>query len=88
MCPHCEYNITGDFSAAVTKWRSGEERSVCCTACDQRSELESVVMRPPGMFANGVLILCGVESIQLTDTARRSLKKVLGEHQIVFRRLA
>ena len=56
MCPQCGHNITADFSAAVTNWRSGNERSVCCSVCGQRSELETVVMRPPGMFANGVLI--------------------------------
>ena len=88
MCPRCKQNITSDFSTAVTKWRGGDQRSVFCTVCGHRSKLESVSLRPPGMFADGVLILCAVESIQMTEQAQHSVLERLGQHQMVFRRLA
>ncbi len=87
ICRHCHEVVTGGFSAAVTLWRAGGERTFRCPRCDVLQPLEHALLEPPGAFASWGLVIGGAVDSQLAEAAQLEIDDRLGAMRVVWRRV-
>ena len=87
FCHACNHNVAGSFSKAVSKWRSGSERTFECPACLASYPLEDVRLMPDGAIATGAIVFSGVESITLTSRVESDLQDILGNFKLIYKRI-
>ena len=86
FCPFCRANISSAFGVAHLAWKREGLRQFVCSHCTRSVQLEDAELKPPGAFSAWAIVFSDVETADLTVSAKRALRRSIGEYRVVLRR--